>query len=188
MITVYLYDDGGLYTHAYDAQEDPMGLGTHLVPIQSTTIAPKPIKGHWAVFKDGLWTNVIDMRGSIWDTRTGVEFQHTELGHMPIEFTSVPKPDGQYTWDLYKWVADRSKVQINGTEFIAEIVTQFGDVLAFNALTHKYPMLLFSITTLNWQNTAILLKDAHDTAALTDIQYEGVKKAILKFAVPVTLL
>jgi Domain of unknown function (DUF4376) len=111
MKTVYLYDENGLFTGTYDAQESPLELGVYITPDLSTDIEPSHSDKTWPKFVGGAWSSIADNRGMVWDTVTCVEVEHNELGNLPENLTAITKPDGYYKWSGTKWVLDLSKAQ-----------------------------------------------------------------------------
>jgi hypothetical protein len=184
---VYVYDDYGNFNHDYEAQENPKEPGTFITPINSTTIAPKFSVGHCSVFADGYWTNVIDLRGSIWNMSTGLESQQELVGPLPIGFTNVPKPVGYYVWHISAWVIDVSKVPIDVVGFTVALTALVGGALAFNGIVQAYPMLLFSINNALWGDVSALLCDANKVSLLTDKQCADIEIEAQKFLVPIVL-
>ena len=103
MKTVYLYDENGLFTGAYDAQESPLELGVYIAPDLSTDIEPIYANKTWPKFVDSAWVNVADNRGIVWDITTGAQIEHDELGVLPENLTDIAKPDGNYKWSGTAW-------------------------------------------------------------------------------------
>lgn len=68
--TAYGYDDSGLFTHSETCSPDPLeseqkGEAVWLIPANATLIEPPAsIEKHVRVFKNGVWTQVEDNRGT----------------------------------------------------------------------------------------------------------------------------
>jgi hypothetical protein len=105
MKKVYLYDEYGVFTSAYDAQESPLEPGVFIIPNLSTDSVPILAPKSWPVLINGKWESVPDYRGVAFDTATGAEIEHKELGNLPDNLTLIAKPSGDYLWSNGEWVA-----------------------------------------------------------------------------------
>lgn len=103
MKTVYLYDEKGLYTGAYDAQESPMEPGAFITPDLSIDIAPVILAGFCPKLINGAWVNIPDHRGMVYETATGTTVDYDEIGELPTNLTSLPKPLGHFNWVNGAW-------------------------------------------------------------------------------------
>lgn len=106
MKIVYLFNEAGYYTGTYTAQESPMEPGVYIKPTLSTDVAPTVTANFWPKFTNGVWVNIPDHRGIVWDTFTGLQVEQTELGEVPSNLTLIPKPAGHYHWANGTWVED----------------------------------------------------------------------------------
>ena len=105
--TVYLYDENGIYTGTYDAQESPLEPGIYIEPDLSTDIKPSHADKTWPKFVDNKWMTTPDYRGIVWAKSTGEQIIHAELGALPNTLTTIAKPcDGHYKWVGSAWVID----------------------------------------------------------------------------------
>lgn len=92
MKTFYLFDDKGVYTEPYNAQENPLAPGTYIAPVLSTDIEP-PIYGAEQIplFTNGAWIIEADYRGETWyDSATGDPVVITEAGTPPSNLQPIP--------------------------------------------------------------------------------------------------
>ena len=80
-----------------------------LVPVNTTTVVPSSVSGYWPKWNPDTqtWDQIEDHRGSVWVKANGVKLNYTEVGALPDTLTTIPKPDGMYTWDAptNSWVA-----------------------------------------------------------------------------------
>lgn len=106
MRTVYLYDKEGLFTHTYNAQQNPEEPGTFIAPDLSTDIEPPFIPKTYPKFVNGVWITIPDHRGAVWDVVTGISVAHIELGELPVGVTNIAKPEGFYHFINGAWVFD----------------------------------------------------------------------------------
>ncbi|MDP1527739.1 MAG: hypothetical protein Q8M20_18195 [Rhodocyclaceae bacterium] len=105
---VYLYDDKNLFTNHYDACVSPEQPGVYITPDNSLETEPNFVAGMWPVAVNGAWVNQLDHRGIVWETATGNQVEHDQLGALPVGLISIPKPDGFYCWVDGAWVFDIS--------------------------------------------------------------------------------
>jgi len=103
---VYLYNDNNLFTHHYDAGVSPEQPGVYIVPDNSLESEPDFVAGTWPVAVNGVWVNQFDYRGIVWDTATGNQIEHDQLGALPAGLTAISKPDGFYHFVGGAWVFD----------------------------------------------------------------------------------
>lgn len=130
MKTVYVYDNNGLFISPYDAQENPMQLGTYLKPVLSTETAPPSLQANQvAVFTNGAWIVKPDFRGQTWyDQTTGATVEITDIGQPPSNLGANPPPptlaqaqDSQAdVLDLAYSVASQQNVNYMNTVFQAD--------------------------------------------------------------------
>ena len=98
---VFLYETiAELDCHAKD--------GTYLVPANCVEATPpQPKENHAAKWQPETqtWKYLPDYRGKIvYDTTTGAEIVISELGGMPENVTTNPKPSEHHTWNGNAWV------------------------------------------------------------------------------------
>lgn len=92
MKTVYLYDDKGVYTEPYQAQENPMQPGQYITPVLSTDIAP-PVYENKQIpfFSKGKWTIEADYRDETWyDKSNGDPVVIVDAGTPPSNLQPIP--------------------------------------------------------------------------------------------------
>jgi len=112
MKKVYLYDENGLFTGTYNAQESPLDPGIYIAPNLSTDIKPIHTDKTWPKFANGAWSNIPDNRGMAWDKDSGVQVEYKELGYLPNNLTAIAKPSGFYKWSGNTWVVDLAAAKI----------------------------------------------------------------------------
>jgi hypothetical protein len=111
MKKVYLYDENGLFISTYSAQESPLEPGVYITPNLSTDIEPVYLDKTWCKFENGVWVNVADNRGVVWDKATGAQVDYDELGELPNYLTAIAKPIGYYKWSGAEWIIDLVQAQ-----------------------------------------------------------------------------
>jgi len=139
------------------ADLDPIE-GLPLIPAHATEIAPPVAKAGFAsVFMvlKGVWTQVEDNRGPVFDTVTLVENTQFDLGPLPANMTKIAPPSQDYSWDGKAWVLDPAKCWARIRSERARLVfesdwTQLADVAltaAQKAAWATYRQALRDITT-----------------------------------------
>jgi hypothetical protein len=106
MKTVYLYKADGLFTGTYDAQENPEEPGVFITPSLSTDLVPTIMANTYPKFINGVWVNVPDHRGTVWNKATGSPIEYTQIGDLPAELTAVTKPADNMIFSFGSWVDD----------------------------------------------------------------------------------
>ena len=102
---VYLYDDKGAYTEDYTCQANPLVADAFIIPISSLSIAPVFSQGLWPVAVNSAWTYVEDHLGeTVYSTTDGYPEVWEELGGLPSDVTTKPRPNSNYLWDGADWV------------------------------------------------------------------------------------
>ena len=165
MKTVYLYDENGLYTGTYDAQENPVRPGAYIKPDLSTDIAPDHTDKAWPKFFSGLWGSTPDNRGRVFDTVTGAQIEHDELGDLPSNLTAIAKPDGFYKWSGTAWVVDLAAAKTaKNTEIKADCSLAIAAGISSDALgsTYTYPTTPLDQANLTGLITSSLLPNYGD--------------------------
>jgi len=90
---VFLFDESGESRGPYEAQESPLERGEFLTPVLSTDISP-PVTGEAeaAVFSQGGWSVVPDLRGRTYFDAAGRAVVIDALGAVPAGLTAEPPP------------------------------------------------------------------------------------------------
>lgn len=122
--TVYAFFPGtGEYVGEEVSRESPMDVGEFMTPLHTTVDAPPEApEGQAAVYKDGLWSLVPDLRGTVvYDIGTGAASAVQNLGAIPAGYVqTAPTAHGQKyngsewvspatnadTWDGKSWVTN----------------------------------------------------------------------------------
>ncbi len=165
MKTVYLYDENGLYTGTYNAQENPARAGVFIEPDLSTDIKPVHAEKTWPKFVNGAWGSIPDNRGMVWDKATGAQVEHEELGDLPNNLTAIAKPDGFYKWSGNTWVFDLAAAK---TAKAAEIKSACASAIASGITSdvlgsaHSYPTTQLDQANFTSLITSSLLPGAGD--------------------------
>lgn len=91
------------------ADQDPMDPENYLIPAHAYLDAPGDFEPGYAYKRsdDGLsWVKVEDHRGMVYSVSDGSIIEFLELGPLPQNLTSTPKPEGFYIWSGDEWVFD----------------------------------------------------------------------------------
>ena len=184
--TYYIYDANGNFITPYTAQEITDNIGIFAAPENSTDIAPDFIEGTFPVFINGVWNNIADNRGQVWDKLTGVNsYFDTFPGSLPDNFTKIRKPEvGDYVWDTDHWRLIPPP-DIDG--FVNALVVGVNDPLLLNAIAGFYPALLPAISFKHWNIVQALFIDAVTKHRITVEQYHDVQEQLVTFNIPFIL-
>lgn len=110
-MTIYLIDALGILSGPVEAQEIP-GLGKQL-PSNAVILSepfPAPQSGFvWVLEAEGP-RQMEDHRGEVYRTDSGAVEQFDQLGPLPPEFTSLPRPSFAHVWANGGWVKDPAVV------------------------------------------------------------------------------
>lgn len=109
-MNIYHYDRStGEYIGQGVADLDPLE-GKPMVPAHATVDVPPPVrKGFANVYNAGVWVQVPDNRGKIYDTLTGEGEIWQRLGAIPPDKTALAPPSSDYSWNGKAWVLDLVK-------------------------------------------------------------------------------
>ena len=105
-IIVYCTDNQGIYSHSateYVSEGGSLAAGSYL------DAPPQPKQGFVIVRQDNGWGYVADHRGIYYNTETGKQVEHTELGELPQNLTKMKPLDVPCKWDGSQWVKDEAK-------------------------------------------------------------------------------
>lgn len=105
-MTIYLTENLGILVGPVQPLVVP-GMGTQL-PGNAIELAKPlaiPKKDHIWVLVNGKPQQVIDQRGTVYRTDTGAQEHYSQLGVLPAEYTTIPKPPFS-RWEAGQWVPD----------------------------------------------------------------------------------
>ena len=106
-MTIYVTDKLGVLSDPVELPVIP-GIGVQMpsnaVQLAEPLSAPAP--GHVWVLVNGEPQQLADHRGTVYDTETGAERQHAELGDLPEGLTAEPCPGPYHVWQAGAWVLD----------------------------------------------------------------------------------
>lgn len=71
--------------------------------------------------------------------------------------------------------------------FTQAVKAAVGGIVASNALAKLYPLFYPAVQEGNWDDVRALIIDAHNTGALTDLQYAGFKIMVVNYHLPISL-
>lgn len=105
--TVKVYDFSAI-TGEYIGQSDAMIAPNTGLPARCTDIKPPKMKsGITAIFSNGAWSLVDDLRGlTVYNTVNGMPFVISELGAFPENSTRLAPASRFDRWDGEAWVKD----------------------------------------------------------------------------------
>lgn len=100
----------GEYVSQSYADPDPLMPGNWLIPGNAFTEAPPKVeKGFAAVHVPGckeVWSLLRDMRGTVYQTETGLPVQWEKFGELPQGLTSTPRSGPYHVWSGGEWKLD----------------------------------------------------------------------------------
>lgn len=100
----------GEYVGQSYADPDPVVIGNWLIPGMAFTEAPpKADKGFAAVHVPGnkeVWSLLRDLRGTVYQTDTGLAVQWEKFGELPAGLTSLPRLSPYQLWKDGEWKLD----------------------------------------------------------------------------------
>lgn len=106
-ITVYTADHNGIFSHKtteYISEGGSLAAGSYL------DAPPKDKTGFVIVRQANGWGYVADNRGTYYNTETGEQVEHTELGELPQHLTQIKPLDVPCKWNGSQWVKDEVKI------------------------------------------------------------------------------
>lgn len=104
--TVYHTNKDGEYI---DKSEETIAIGCSLPAYGYADEPPVSKQGFAIIRKNNEWSYVEDHRGmKMYSKETGQEIKIKDLGPIPSDLTSIPRPNGFYKWDEQSsnWVED----------------------------------------------------------------------------------
>jgi hypothetical protein len=119
---IYIADNAGALTGPVELPVTP-GIGIQ-VPGNAIQLAKKlglAASGHIWALVDGQPQQVADQRGTAYNTVTGAAQQHTELGALPAELTSTPRPSADHRWSGTGWALDADLQSANHLALVASL-------------------------------------------------------------------
>jgi hypothetical protein len=106
LVFVYLYDTkDGVF---FGTSEVYVSEGCGLAPGQALDEPPSGREGYAVVRINGAWELIEDHRGVVYRTSDGSDVTYVELGELPRDLTSLPRPGPAYKWDGTTWVFDQT--------------------------------------------------------------------------------
>jgi hypothetical protein len=116
----------GEFVGSSSARRDPMDEGNYLIPANATDAPVELIEGEAALYADGAWSHVEDMRGDTYWLPDGTEITVDTLGHVKPDnaLEAKPLPTAQ---EIRTAIAPISPLQ--GILTLGE--TEWGKVLAY---------------------------------------------------------
>lgn len=104
---IYIKDAAGVLSGPVELPVIP-GIGKQMPgnSIQLAEPLPEPAQGHVWVLGGEHPEQLPDYRGRVYDTATGAERQHTELGDLPEGLTREPRPSADHAWLGEQWELD----------------------------------------------------------------------------------
>ena len=103
----------GEFTGAQLADESPLEPGTYLIPAYATELAPPAVTDRLvAVYRDGAWSIVPEIRGQWYDDQ-GQSVEVTTLDADVRGLTRQPRPDADYELAYGRWVLNSPKRREN---------------------------------------------------------------------------
>lgn len=98
------------------ADPDPLDADNWLVPAQATLVPPPAQEvNKVAVWADGQWVNVDDLRGVKYSKVDGSAVHWSELGAIPENLTELPYPGPFNKWTGAEWKFDVNAEQLELT-------------------------------------------------------------------------
>lgn len=112
-MNIYHYDElTGLYLSSSIAKENPLDLGTYLIPADATELVPNPSSTQVAVFSGGGWSYVPNLtQRTYYSTVDGSTVVNTDPLNAPAATTEVVPPSFDpvtetLTWDGSAWLVE----------------------------------------------------------------------------------
>lgn len=105
-ITVYTANHNGIFSHQateFISEGGSLAAGSYL------DAPPKDKAGFVVVRQANGWGYVADNRGTYYNTKTGEQVEHTELGELPQHLTKIKPLDVPCKWNGSAWVKDETK-------------------------------------------------------------------------------
>lgn len=106
----------GEYLGSGLSDADPLQEGNWLIPAHAYLDAPPAIPAGYTarrIVGGSGWDLVEDHRGTVYRTDTGGAVEHNELGPLPADVTSAPKPSPEHTWTGSAWAFDLTAIHAN---------------------------------------------------------------------------
>jgi len=107
--TLYYFDiNTGEFIGAKPARMSPLEPDVPLIPRAATLVAPpEPVPGYARCWRDGEWVLIEDHRGqTVYSVEDGSEKTIEELGPLPDNVTTAPRPSPYHYWQNGQWVED----------------------------------------------------------------------------------
>lgn len=106
-VTVYCTDAQGIYTKE---TTEYVSEGGSLAASSYLDAPPKPKQGFVIVRVDNNWQYQANHRGTYYNKATGDKVEHTALGELPDNLTTLPPLVEPCKWNGTEWVKDEAKI------------------------------------------------------------------------------
>ena len=114
-MTIYNYDQNGIFTSIGEADQDPLDTNNWLIPANATTIEPLTNKKGFAVRFTGVgWEYIEDNRGkTVYNTTDRAPVTVDYIGTIQDGFTLLIPTTEFDEWDGKKWKENPAKKREN---------------------------------------------------------------------------
>ena len=111
MLVYNYHSEFKYFVGSEEALLSPLETGIYLIPANATPIQPTEAQtGSIAVFKNGEWSVIADLRGDCYSTTTREQIYNSDPRAIPTGFTSIKPPEitrQQFlTWNN-EWVVNK---------------------------------------------------------------------------------
>lgn len=116
MTTIYNYSPVNKeYLGTGTARQDPLDQNNWLIPANATTIAPPEIpSGQTALFINGAWQLIADLRGqTVYNTTSGGTLIWEQLGPLSSDVTTIVPTVEYPKWVNGEWISDPIALAMN---------------------------------------------------------------------------
>lgn len=123
-ITVYCTDAQGVYTKEtteYVSAGGSLAAGSYL------DAPPEPKQGFVIVRVDNNWQYQADHRGTYYNKETGEKVEHTALGELPDNLTTLAPLAEPCKWNGTGWVKDEAKIADNFAKDQAKLIANIDE-------------------------------------------------------------
>jgi hypothetical protein len=96
------------YLGSADADESPLEAGQFLIPAHATTVEPPSVDlDQAAVYVNGEWNVQPDHRRvDLYSVVDGAPVKVTDIGQLPSNTTTLPRPSRDHVWSEAGWSVD----------------------------------------------------------------------------------